>query len=74
MQVSTTLPESAEPKMIDIWMCTHVAILFLIFFVHIIVNAVKERYEDEQEIKGHRTYNIGRKWTTMKSVMDLVSL
>ena len=57
--------------MIDIWMCLHVALLFLIFLVHMIVNIAKERYDER--IEQERDNIAERKWATMKSILDLVS-
>ena len=81
--MSSTLPESAEPKLIDIWMCCHVGILFCIFLVHIIVNVVKEKIEHEENlVERHFDYENknyiasnqvkDKKWAMMKNVLELV--
>ncbi|KAF2350195.1 Neurotransmitter-gated ion-channel ligand-binding domain [Trinorchestia longiramus] len=41
-QISSTLPVSADPKMIDVWMFVHVFMLAVVFFAMIVLNAVTE--------------------------------
>ena len=76
--MSTSLPESAEPKLIDIWLCGHVGILFLVFFVHIIVSLAQEQDEedecDQNRVMKIKNNNDGeKKWAMMKTFLDLVS-
>lgn len=54
-QVSTSLPTSADPKLIDVWMFTHVALLFVVFLVHIIVIYIHSQSNSSSE--GRPTYS-----------------
>ena len=70
--MSSTLPESAEPKLIDIWMCVHVGVLFLVFLVHIMTGFTKNSGGEERE-ETRATVSEKRKWDMMNSVLELVS-
>ena len=70
--MSSTLPESAEPKLIDIWMCVHVGILFLVFLVHIMTGLNKKSGDGEKEDTKAMVFE-KRKWDMMNSVLELVS-
>ncbi|MCL4126239.1 UNVERIFIED_CONTAM: hypothetical protein GTU68_029340 [Idotea baltica] len=58
-QISSSLPLSADPKLIDVWMFTHVCILFLVFEVHIIIIFLfikSTRMKEEEEKKENKVY------------------
>ncbi|MCL4144127.1 UNVERIFIED_CONTAM: hypothetical protein GTU68_064801 [Idotea baltica] len=42
-QTSSSLPASADPKLIDIWMFIHISLLFLVFIVHVGVIYIHKR-------------------------------
>ena len=48
-KVSTSLPTSAEPKLIDFWMFIHVVILFLMFLVHVLVIYFHTKHKEHAE-------------------------
>ncbi|MCL4147038.1 UNVERIFIED_CONTAM: hypothetical protein GTU68_052828 [Idotea baltica] len=50
-QVSTTLPKSAEPKSIDIWMFAHIMVLLLVFVVHVCVIRSNENIKNREKNK-----------------------
>nr|XP_045606503.1 glutamate-gated chloride channel alpha-like [Procambarus clarkii] len=45
IQISTTLPPSAEPKLVDVWMFGNVSVLTLIFVVHVAVLCVHQQQQ-----------------------------
>lgn len=48
-QISSGLPDSAAPKMIDVWMFFHVFILAEVFISVIVINRIYERISKEYE-------------------------
>ena len=74
--MSSTLPESAAPKLLDIWMFYHVLVLFLVFIMHVIVNILLEKSNKKQENKKQNKkspQNDFDKWNLMKKTLELVS-
>ncbi|XP_063874301.1 acetylcholine receptor subunit epsilon-like [Scylla paramamosain] len=73
LQISGTLPKTADPKLVDVWMFGNVFVLSLIFLAHVAVLHVQRRYEtskstpkkgcvawDEEIIQDGTGYRIAR--------------
>ena len=65
--------------MIDIWMLGHVAVLFLVFLVHVSVSLMtekaKNKIEDSREIKKNpKIKEDSKNWLLLKSALLLVNI
>ncbi|XP_042860196.1 uncharacterized protein LOC122246016 [Penaeus japonicus] len=49
IQVSTALPTSAEPKLIDFWMLGHVLLMLMIFVTHVLVKSFLTEEEAQEK-------------------------
>ena len=65
--------------MIDIWMLGHVAVLFLVFLVHVSVSSMtekaKNKIEDTRKIKKNpKIKEDSKNWLLLKSTLLLVNI
>ena len=59
LQQSSTLPKTAEPKFIDIWMFAHITILALVFWDQIIlINIEKFQSRKRNKVSSDKVYPI----------------